>query len=166
MLGLFVKRFISPVTNLVTDLVRMPGGGVAGGICMSFLVLGAAMSHRRWAGSYIGFMQGLLALAFGLSGYQGIFSLVTYTIPGVVTDVTRILWRGAKNNNAFFILTTCMANVSTAFMSNALVFHFHGLTFMLWVALAASAGLLGGFISSVLYKRLQLFYIRKDAKPK
>ena len=92
---------------------------------MSFLVLGATMSHRRWSGSYIGFMQGLLALAFGISGYQGIFSLVTFTIPGIVTDVTRILWRSAINN-AFFLLTTCLANVSTAFMSNALVFHFSG----------------------------------------
>lgn len=162
-MGLTSKMFISPLANLATDLIRMPGGGVSGGLCMSFLVLGASMSRYSWAGGYIGFMQGLLALVFGISGYQGIFALITFTIPGIITDVFRYLWRKSVKSSAFYLLTTCIANASTAVLSNVLVFHFSGLTFMLWIALAASSGILGGFISSVCYKCLPLFLIREDA---
>lgn len=163
-LGLFAKRLISPATNMVTDLIRLPGGGVAGGISMSFLLLGASMSRYRWAGSCMGLLQGLLALVFGLSGNQGIFSVITYTVPGVVIDAMRLLWRGEREQPIFFMITCCLANASTAFASNLLVFHFHGLTFFVWLALAMCAGLLGGSISGLLFKRLRLQTAAKDKK--
>jgi hypothetical protein len=164
LLGLFTKQLISPVTNAVTDLIRMPGGGMAGGLSMAFLLLGATFSSRRWAGTFMGFLQGLLALAFGMSGYQGIYAIFTYTVPGIAIDAMRLLWRGEYWQNGFFLLTCCLANASTAVASNLLVFHFHGLIFLLWVTLAACAGFFGGAMAGLIYKRLRFITSKEESK--
>ena len=153
-LGLFAKRLVSPATSLLSDLLRMPGGGLSGGIGMAFLVLGAALVRRRWAGTLMGLLQGALALALGLSGLQGVFALLTYTVPGAVLDAVRAAFRWDPARPGFFLLAACLANAASAAASNLVVFHFTGLVFLLWVAMAASAGLLGGWIAGLAHRRL------------
>ena len=154
-LGLLSKKMISPATNILTDFVRMPGGGTSGGIAMSFLVLGAAYSRRIWMGSLMGFLQALLALALGMAGYQGIFALITFTIPGAAIDVAKLLWKGKEKKGDFFVTACFLASSAAAVASNFLVFRFSGMMFLLWIGLAACAGILGGFIAFLLYEQLK-----------
>ena len=161
-LGLFLKRVISPVTNIVTDFIRMPGGGVAGGVTMSLLVLGASLSKRRWAGTFMGLLQGLLALALGMGGYQGPFAVITFTVPGIAIDAARYFMRGEPEKTGLFYVAGSAAAGVSAIASNLLVFRFKGLTFLLWVTLAMCAGLLGGLISGLLYKRIKPMIIKGE----
>jgi hypothetical protein len=154
-LGLFVKRLVSPATGLVADLVRMPGGGISGGIGMGLLTLGASLARRRWAGTLMGLLQGALALALGLSGYQGFFALATFSVPGLAIDLVRWAWGDARGRAGFFLVATSAASASSALASSLLVFHFTGTALLLWVALAASAGLVGGGLAGLLHGRLR-----------
>jgi hypothetical protein len=66
-MGLFSKRFVSPVTNVLTDFIRIPGGSAATGVSLMFLVIGCARVGRFGAGAIMGFVQGCLALALGMT---------------------------------------------------------------------------------------------------
>ena len=86
-LGLLAKRIISPLTNTLTDFFRIPGGSATVGFSLAFLVVGKHMSHVPCAATMMGFVQSLLALALGMSGYPGMLAVFSYTFPGIVIDV-------------------------------------------------------------------------------
>lgn len=151
-LSLVTKRVISPVTNLLTDLIRIPGGGAATAFSLMFLIIGTAGIKWRWATTAAAFVQSIIALAVGMSAYQGIFALLTYTLPGFVADLLRMTC--PKRNMTFFVVTCALANSAGAFLTNLLVFQLAGITFLLWLLIAACMGILGGLLGDMLYQRL------------
>lgn len=151
-LGLTCKRFISPITNILTDFIRLPGGGVAAAFSIMFLVIGASVTSWKIAGMTAGFIQGLLALSMGMSGYQGLLALVTYTVPGIVIDCARVV--SSQRNRYFYISVTVLASVINAAFSNLLVFRFSGKLMILWLLVAASSGAAGGCICGIIADRL------------
>ena len=50
-LSLVSKRIVSPITNLLTDLIRIPGGGAATAFSLMFLLVGLYL--RNWRKIYI-----------------------------------------------------------------------------------------------------------------
>ena len=60
-----------PFTAILTDFVRIPGGSLATGFALAFLVIGVSLVPVRGAGTLMGFVQGAMALFLGMSGYQG-----------------------------------------------------------------------------------------------
>ena len=151
-LGLFSKRIISPLTNTLTDFFRIPGGSAAAGFSLAFLVIGKQMTRVSFAGTMMGFVQSLLALALGFSGYQGIFAVISYTLPGLVIDLTALCM---KKQGELYCFTACtMACVAGAAVSNLLVFHLRGLSLVLWLLLAALSGAVGGACADPVSRRL------------
>ena len=67
LLGLCAKRIISPVTNVLTDFFRIPGGSAAVGFSLAFLLIGREAAPVFGSATLMGFLQSLLALALGLS---------------------------------------------------------------------------------------------------
>ena len=151
-LSLLTKRLISPVTNLLTDFIRIPGGGAAAAFSLMFLAVGTAGIHWRWATTAAGFIQGLLAMALGMSAYQGGYAVVTYTLPGLVTDLVRLVY--PCRNTAYFALSCAAANTCGALLTTLLVFRLDGLAFVLWLLVAASMGMLAGLLGAVIFKRI------------
>ncbi len=151
-LGLISKRFISPATNILTDLVRIPGGSTATGISFMFLVLGRARVSYNLAGTLMGFTQGCLSLMLGFSGHHGALALLTYTIPGLVIDLVPLLLK--ERNLLFFLSTAALANLAGATFTNLLVFHLQATALLLWLLLAVCAGCLGGALGHMLYCRI------------
>jgi len=154
-MGLFAKRLISPCTNLLTDLIRLPGGGTSAGITLAFLVLGASFSQFKAAGTLIGFVQGLLALFLGMAGHQGALAPLTYAVPGIVVDLIRLLPFPSMAKPDFYVASCSLAAGANALSSSLLVFHFKGFVLLLWCMLAVCAGILGGFISYLTGKQLR-----------
>lgn len=99
-LSLVTKRIISPVTNLLTDLLRIPGGGAVTSFSLMFLLVGTSGLNWRWAATAASFLQSLLALCLGFSSYQGLFMLLTYSLPGLVIDLFRMGF--PKRDRLFF----------------------------------------------------------------
>ena len=151
-LSMVTKRIVSPVTNILTDFIRIPGGGAATAFSLMFLLVGTTTLNWRWAASYAGFIQSLIALSLGMSSYQGLFALLTYTVPGVVIDLFRRFY--PKKDKIYFSLACAAANTAGAFLTNILVFKLEGISFVLWMLIAASFGLLGGLLAEEVYGRI------------
>ena len=151
-LSLVTKQVISPITNLLTDFIRIPGGGAATAFSLMFLVI--ATSGMRWslATAAMGFDQSLLALSMGMSAYQGAFAIMTYTLPGVVIDLFRKFY--PRRDKAYFSLSCGAANTAGALLTNLLVFRLEGISFLLWMLVACAIGMLGGLLGEMLYRRL------------
>lgn len=152
-LSLVTKRVISPVTNLLTDFIRIPGGGAAAAFSLMFLAIGTGQLKWRWATTAAAFVQSLIALALGMSAYQGAFAILTYTLPGLVIDLFR--WIFPKRDWVFFSLSCAAANTAGALLTNLLVFRLEGIAFALWMLIACVIGLLGGFLGELLYRRIE-----------
>ena len=151
-LGLLAKRIISPLTNTLTDFFRIPGGSAAVGFSLAFLVVGKHMSHVPCAATMMGFVQSLLALALGMSGYQGMLAVFSYTFPGIVIDVTAYF---IKQRGTLYCFVSCiLGSVVSALISNMIAFHLKGISLVLWLLLSALSGALGGYIAGLVSTRL------------
>lgn len=151
-LSLMTKRVISPVTNILTDLIRIPGGGAATAFSLMFLLVGTSGIKWRWATTAAAFVQSLIALSLGMSSYQGLFAVLTYSLPGMVIDLFRMLY--PLRDKTYFSLACAVANTSGALLTNILVFHLEGISFLLWMLVAASIGLIGGLTGELLFQRI------------
>lgn len=151
-LSLVTKRVISPITNLLTDFLRIPGGGAATAFSLMFLVIGTSGLRWSWAGTAMGFIQSLIAMALGMSAHQGAFAILTYTLPGVVIDLLRRFY--PHRNRTFFLLTCAAANTAGALLTDLLIFRLQGLAFALWMLIACTVGLFGGFLGEMIYRRI------------
>jgi len=119
--GMIAKRVVTPVLNPLTDLIRLPGGGAAAAFSLLFIVLGCSVTDWPFAATLSALVQGALAFALGMTGYQGAFTLLTYTIPGIATDIVRHFT--PKGSEIYFFLSCCLGNLLCAVVSNLLVFH-------------------------------------------
>lgn len=161
-LGLFSKRIVSPVTGLLTDFFRIPGGSAAVGFSMAFLLIGRQMVSLPFAGTLMGLAQAGLALALGMSGYQGALALITYSLPGLVLDLASCLPLGGLPGR---VLACALACLTSAGLSDALVFHLRGPSLVLWLLLAVLSGILGGWLAHLVLKRLENANRQERRKP-
>lgn len=152
-LSLVTKRVISPVTNLLTDFLRIPGGGAATAFSLMFLVVGTGKLKWSWATTAAGFVQSLLVLSMGMSAYQGGYVLLTYTLPGVVIDLFRKFY--PHRNKTYFSLSCAAANTAGALLTNLLVFRLGGVAFLLWMLIACVIGLLGGLLGELVFRMIE-----------
>ena len=151
-LSLVSKHIIAPITNILTDLIRIPGGGAAAAFSIMFLVVGTGGLQWRWATTAAAFVQGLIALTLGMSSYQGLFAVLTYTVPGLVIDLLRLVFPNRDKN--YFTVSCGLSNGAGAFLSNLFVFHLEGIPFLLWMLVALIVGMFGGCIGELLFQRI------------
>lgn len=151
-LSLVTKRVISPITNLLTDFLRIPGGGAATAFSLMFLVIGTSELRWNWAGAAAGFIQSLIAMSLGMSAYQGVFAILTYTLPGVIIDLFRRFY--PRRDKTYFLLTCAAANTAGALLTDLLIFRLEGIAFLLWMLIACTVGLLSGILGEMLFRRI------------
>ncbi len=151
-LSLVSKRIISPITNVLTDLIRIPGGGAAAAFSIMFLAVGTGGLQWRWATTAAAFVQGMIALSLGMSSYQGLFAVLTYTLPGFVIDLLRIVW--PSRDKFYFAMSCGAANGAGALLTNFLVFQLEGVAFLLWMLVAVTVGMFGGCLGELLFQRI------------
>lgn len=152
-LSLVTKRVISPITNLLTDFLRIPGGGAATAFSLMLLAIGTGRLRWPWATAAAGFVQSLIAMALGMSAHQGAFALLTYTLPGLVIDLVRRLY--PHRNRTYFSISCAAANTVGAWLTNVLVFRLEGVAFLLWMLIACIVGLVAGLLGGILYLRIE-----------
>src|SRR6056297_3895807 len=89
-LGLASKPIIVPITHMITGPLFIPGGAVAGGFYMMWIVLSASLVNKRGAATLTALTQALIVMLSGSFGSHGIISIVTYSLPGLMIDI--FLW--------------------------------------------------------------------------
>jgi len=159
-LGIAIKPFVVPLAQLLTGPF-IPGGAVAGGIYMLFLVLAVSLTRVRGAGLLCGLVQALLVMALGVAGSHGAASLIIYTLPGLAVDLVFLpitLRRRAPNsepNLLACVLAGMLSNMTgTAAVALAL-FQAEQIMALLMLSLAALSGSLGGIAAWAITKQIR-----------
>lgn len=154
-LGVATKPIIVPLVHIVTGPLFIPGGAIAGGFYMLWIVLGIGYVKKFGTGTLIGVVQSILVIATGAMGTHGIMSLVSYTLPGLSADIIFSISKN-KNYNILHYIFGCMAaNITGTLISNLLFFRLPYITVILLLSSAALTGGVGGLIAASLIEGLK-----------
>ena len=154
-LGVAVKPLVVSLAHMITGPLLIPGGSLAGGFYMMWLILGAAIVNKRGAATLIGLVQAILVLVAGVYGTHGIVSVLTYTLPGVAVDLFYFLARQKAGNKTAMFAGGIIANVVGVLLTNLVFFRLPLLPFLLSLSAGALSGGLGGLLAFLLFSRLQ-----------
>jgi hypothetical protein len=156
-LGIAVKPVLVPLMHIVTGPLMIPGGAMAGGLYMLFIILPVGLTQKRGAATFTCLVQAMLVIVTGVTGSHGVLSLVTYVLPGIAIDLISLTTR-KKGLNAFTCFAAGLAaNVTGSFLSNLVFFRLPLIPLMLMLMTAALSGCFGGLIAWQLIKRLRRF---------
>lgn len=146
-LGVATKPIIVPLVHIITGPLFIPGGAIAGGFYMFWVVLGIGLVKKRGTGTLIGLIQGLLVIVTGAMGTHGILSIISYSLPGIAADLIFIWSRDNKYTIIHFILGSLSANVVGTMISNAMFFRLPMETLLILLTGAALSGAIGGVLA-------------------
>ena len=159
-LGIGAKPLIGTLAHLVTGPLAIPGGAMAGGIYMLFLVLAASLTGVRGAGTLCGFLQGLLAMVTGF-GSHGAMSPLTYTLPGLAADLAFLLLARREVGLPACFLAGMLANIAGTVSVNYVFFSMPWLFLLLSLFAAGFSGGLGGVIAWNVTKKVKRWNVLK-----
>src|SRR6056297_2509260 len=152
-LGVATKPIIVPLAHMITGPLYIPGGVIAGGFYMLWLVLGAGLVKKRGTATLISTVQAIMMVSLGIYGTHGLVSFFTYIIPGLAVDFVLLFFKNFTGILACF-LGGIVANLSGTFLVNIVFFRLPLIPLLLSLGSAALSGGLGGLIA---YSVIQQF---------
>ncbi len=152
-LGIASKPVIVPLSHIITGPLLIPGGVVAGGFYMLWLVLGAGIVGKPGTATLMGVIQALAVFGTGVFGSHGAMSLLSYTFPGFAVDLLLLLIRHRVCCPLCAFLAGVAANVSGSALVNIIYFRLPLIPLILSLAVATLSGGLGGLVA---FKIIQL----------
>ena len=158
--GIAVKPVVVMISHFITGPLLIPGGTIAGGFYMLFVVLGGALVGKRGSATLVCLIQSIVVLVSGVYGSHGAASLITYTIPGLLVDALWIICRTNGGTLAACFTGGIVANISGSVLVNLVFFRMPVIPFLFATALAAFSGGLGGIIAWQIvkhFKKLNVF---------
>lgn len=154
-LGLFAKRLIAPVANVLTDLLHIPGG-IGTSFSLMFLVIAAMLVERFGCVTFMGAVQSGLALGLGMTGSMGALAPIGYIMPGIAIDVILYLTRKMRIlPTERMVLANVLAALCATISANIIVFHLRGVVLLLYLCVSATSGAVCGVLGERLFRRLR-----------
>ncbi len=152
-LGVAVKPIVVSLVHIITGPLFIPGGSLAGGFYMMWLVLGAALVNKRGTATLIGLVQAIIVIVTGFYGTHGIVSLVTYTLPGLTVDL--LLWiTRLKADEKMAMFVGCIgANLCGVLLANLVFFRLPLIPLLFSLSAGALSGALGGLLAWLVAER-------------
>ncbi len=167
-LGIAIKPVVVPLAHIITGPLLLPGGVVAGGFYMLWLVLGYGLTgNKPGTALLIGLIQGIVVLLQPFANH-GALSLLTYTAPGLAVELLYIFARGPHDPLRAFA-GGAAANVTGSFLVYLVLMRIEiwnlplaavALPFLL----ATLAGGLGGLVAFGLLGQLKKLHLLKHNK--
>lgn len=161
-LGVAIKPVVVPLAHIITGPLYIPGGVVAGGFYMLWIVLGRGLVGKPGAAVLIGLVQAILVIALGVFGTHGAVSIITYVAPGLMVDLLYLVVRSGVNTSYGAFFGGVAANLTGTYMVNLTFFRLPWLPLLLSLAAAALSGGLGGLIAYSLNRQLKKFNIQSS----
>jgi energy-coupling factor transport system substrate-specific component len=152
-LGIAVKPIVGPVSKFISTPLGIPGGSLAGGFYMMWLVLAITIVNKKFTGTVFGVLQAILVLLVGMTGKQGAFSLVSYTLPGIVADLLYHTIKHRRYLLTHITLSTC-ANLTGSLATALFFFRLPAVMVAINIAFATASGIMGGYLSYGTYSAL------------
>ncbi len=153
--GIAVKSVVVPLVQIVTSSLFIPGGALAGGIYMLFVVLSAGICDRAGAGTITGLVQAIMVIIAGISGSHGVASLLTYSLPGIAVDIVFLIGRNKDKTVLNFLFAGIAANITGSMLVSMVFFALPLVPFLFSAALASLSGAVGGVVAWQLFVKLK-----------
>lgn len=154
-MGIASKVIIVPLAQAITGPLFIPGGVVAGGFFMLFLILGTALTGKLGAAVLISLIQAVLVTITGTFGSHGAASLFTYTLPGLAVEAWFFLSKHRGCCPLCCFVGGMIANVAGTFAVNTAIFRLSFVPLMLSLSVAALSGGVGGLVASSVARNLK-----------
>jgi len=158
-LGIALKPIVVPFAHLVSAPLLIPGGALAGGLYMMWLVVAMGLTGKRGTATLVGVVQAILVLITGVAGSHGLMSLLSYTLPGIVMDLGLFVMRHRVCCLTCAFVAGILANVTGTVVVNCIFFSLPLIPLLLSLAVAAFSGGLGGLLAWTLLKGLKKYGI-------
>jgi ABC-type thiamin/hydroxymethylpyrimidine transport system permease subunit len=154
-LGLAVKPLVVPLAHLFSTPLMIPGGALAGGLYMMWLVVASGLTGQRGSATLVGMIQAIVVMITGLPGSHGVLSLISYALPGLAIDAALLLARRRMDSRGWAFVACLLANVTGTAATNIIFFSLPAIPLLLSLAVAAFSGGLGGLLAWELLKALK-----------
>ena len=170
-LGLFTKKLINPLANVITESLHIPGG-ISTGFSIMFLVVAAEAvcgqrtgmqyagnkkgNSRNYCGTLMGAVQGFLALCLGRVGSMGLLAPIGYIVPGIAIDLVYGLSRRfGLDRTERMVFANALAAVMASVTANVIVFRLWGPVLFLYLCVSACSGTVYGILGSMVAGKLR-----------
>ncbi len=146
-LGLAMKPIIVPLVHIVTGPLYIPGGAIAGGFYMLWIVLAMGLIKKKGTCALVALVQGIMVITIGSIGNHGIASILTYSMPGIFAELAFIFSKKKEYNVLHYMGGCILANLAGTYGSNLVFFNLPLIPLFVSLSSAALSGALGGIIA-------------------
>lgn len=153
-LGLAIKPVVTPVVHLISVPLMIPGGSLAGGFYMMWLSLGGALVNKFGSMFLIAFVQSIAVIILGFFGNHGVVSVITYSIPGIVAEISGLLFKNRRTLVAQTFICAS-ANLSGALIVTTLIMRLTFIPILISSVTAVISGILGGIAAHKIISKLE-----------
>lgn len=153
-LGIATKPVIVPLAHIITGPLYIPGGAIAGGLYMMWVVLGVGLIAKVGVATLISVVQAIMVVSLGIYGTHGVVSFLTYIVPGLIVDLYMIMIKTKPFQKWNFFVAGILANVSGTFLVNVVFFRLPLVPLVLTLSAAFLSGGIGGLIAYGIFKKL------------
>ena len=155
-LGVFSKRIIGPVANILTDSLHIPGG-IGTSFSIMFVLVGAESCGIPGCAVLMCCVQSMIALAIGTTGSMGALAPIGYILPGLAMELCMLVRkRWMLYSSDAIAITNALASMAAALAANFITFGLKGVVLLLYLSVSGTSGLLFGYLGSKIIKRLKL----------
>ncbi len=161
-IGIAIKVVIVPLAHIITGPLFIPGGVLAGGFYMMFLVMGMALVKKRGAAFAVSLIQAVLVTISGTLGSHGAASIITYTVPGLVVELWFFISRHKGCCTFCCFVGGMLANMAGSFTVNLAIFNLPFVPLMLSLSVSALSGGLGGLVANMVARNVERLGIIKN----
>lgn len=165
-LGIVLKPIVVPIAHLVSGPLLIPGGALAGGLYMLWLVVGFGLVGKRGTATLIGLIQALVIMFTGVIGSHGIMTLASYVAPGLVMDLVLLVLGHRVCCRQCAVVAGLSANLTGTFVVNFIFFNLPGFFLVLMLCVAALSGAVGGLLAWELLRLLDKYHLRPQQRHK
>jgi energy-coupling factor transport system substrate-specific component len=165
--GIAIKPVVASLAHVISTPLMIPGGSLAGGLYMLWIVLAYAFTGKIGAATLTGLVQAVMVIFTGIPGSHGIMSFVSYTAPGLAIDILMVLLlrvAGREFDRLASFLAGILANITGTFFVNIVFFHLPALFLTLTLAVAALSGGVGGLIAWELFRVVRRYRLLRRSE--
>ncbi len=154
-LGIVFKPVTVAFAHIITAPLFIPGGVLAGGFYMMWIVIGAVLVRKMGSATLIALVQGIVVMVLGFYGTHGFLSIITYMVPGIAVDLVFFISGIRACGLACCFSAGVAANFSGSLLVNIAFFRLPAVPLVLSLAVASLSGGMGGIIAYKIAKRFE-----------
>lgn len=141
---------MSIIVKPIIKMIPLPMG-YTGMFTMMWVILIPLIIDKNWSSTLFCILQAILVLALGIAGKWGMWVLIGYTLPGIVTD---LMLRVRIKKSVKAAIAGGTANIAGAMVAAFLFFNFQRNIVIVVIIPAFISGCIGGILAYQLTKCL------------